>query len=206
MTDIHPVDPTPRGRADAVRRCDPALLAERARLGDPDLLADLFACYHDDLTGFLRQRCSDDTDAEDALQDAFVAAARYLDGFRGDAAIRTWLYRLASSACTRLRRGAKGDRRRHDSLDDAGPLASGGTGGALSPESGKAAVESMLEARLAPLREALDALGNKDRAVLLLREAEGLSTRETAEALGLTETAVKTRLSRARRAVRDALE
>ena len=188
-------------------RCNAALLTERAKAGDPDLLKDLFACYREDLLSFLQQRCGNAADAEDAAQDAFVNAARFIDGFRGDAAIRTWLYRLASSACTRMRRGAKGDQSRRRDLDDVRGMAVGPSGAsAMSPEAAKVAMESMLEARLAPLREALELLNSTDRAVLMLRDGEGMSTRETAEALELTEAAVKSRLNRARKSVRDTLD
>ena len=66
-----------------------------------------------------------------------------------------------------------------------------------------AAVEAMLEARLSPLRKALESLGDVDRAVLLLRDGQELSAQETASALDLTESAVKSRLNRARAAVRE---
>ncbi|MBI5509744.1 MAG: RNA polymerase sigma factor [Deltaproteobacteria bacterium] len=172
--------------------CKPEELKARAAKGDPALLEDLFACYRDDLLRFLRKRCGNPPDADDAVQDAFVAAARYLDGFRGETPIKNWLYRLAASACTRMRRGRKNDPKRHAEYDDA-----------LSPtERIGREVEAMLEARLSPLKGALAALPEVDRAVLMLRDGQQLSTREVASTLRLSEAAVKSRLHRARETMR----
>ena len=178
--------------------CDPEALRTRALAGDATLLADLFTCFRGDLLAFLRQRCGDSADAEDAAQDAFVSAARWLDGYRGETAIRSWLYRLASSACTRMRRGVKGDRRRRVSLD-SDPMADAEIA-AVGPS-----IEARLDAHLGPLQVALEALSPTDRAVLLLRDGEGQSAKEVAAALGLTEGAVKSRLHRARRGIRHLL-
>lgn len=175
-------------------KCDPEVLRRRALEGDPALLEDLFACFRGDLIAFLRRRCSDRVDAEDAMQDTFEAAARYLEGYRGEAALKNWIYRLASSACVRMRRGRKNAPSLHESLDD---------GRLLRGEEAKGGqAERMLEARLGPLKTALEQLGATDRAVLMLRDGEGMSTAEVASELDLTESAVKSRLHRARRSVK----
>ena len=147
--------------------------------------------------GFLRQRCGNARDADDATQDAFEAAARYLSGYRGETPLKNWLYRLASSACVRMRRGRKNDHKLHDSFEE---------GQSSGVERMGRAVEAMLEARLSPLKKAMDGLASVDRAVLLLRDGEELSTREVAEALQLSEPAVKARLHRARKAVKQQVE
>jgi len=176
--------------------CDADTMRQRAMRGDPSLLADLFACFRTDLLSFLQHRCSDRVDAEDAVQDTFEAAARYLDGYRGEAALKNWLYRLASSACVRMRRGQKNSPKLHEPLDD-------------SRLQGAAAIgeqaERMLEARLGPIQAALQALSDTDRAVLMLRDGEGMSTAEVAQRLELTQPAVKSRLHRARQVVRGRL-
>ncbi len=176
------------------KTCNAEELKTRAASGDPTLLNDLFDCYRDDLLGFLRGRCGNPHDANDAVQDAFVNAARYLEGYRGETPLKNWLYRLASTACTRMRRGRKNDPKLHAEFEDATPPS--------VTEVGRA-VESMLEARLSPIRQALSALSEVDRAVLLLRDGEEMSTREVAETLSLSEAAVKSRLHRARLAVQE---
>jgi RNA polymerase sigma-70 factor (ECF subfamily) len=178
-------------------KCEADVLRRRALDGDPTLLADLFSCFRSDLMAFLRQRCSDQTDAEDAMQDAFESAARYMEGYRGEAALKNWLYRLASSACVRMRRGRKNAPNLHEPLEEERLRGAQDLGNQA---------ERMLEARLSPLQDALEHLSSTDRAVLLLRDGEGLSTAEVARQTRLTEAAVKSRLHRARRAVRDRLE
>jgi RNA polymerase sigma-70 factor (ECF subfamily) len=177
--------------------CRPDDLKARAARGDPELLEDLFACFRSDLTAFLRRRCGNAGDADDAVQDAFVAAVRYLDSYRGETTLKNWLYRLASSACTRMRRGRKNDPKLHEAFEESG----------VSPAVGRMGrqVEAMLEARLMPLQSAMENLAPTDRAVLMLRDGHELSTREVADQLSLTEAAVKSRLHRARRALRQHL-
>ncbi len=186
-----------------------AEIRRRAAAGDPQLLREVFDAFRGDLLAYLRRRCGDATDAEDAVQDVFVVASRALADFRGEATLRTWLFRLAGSACTRLRRGRKHDARIHDDLAEATALpASAGAAFsvALQPLEAKVQIEERIEARLVPLQAALLALSPTDRAVLLLRDGEGLSAAEVAAELHLTESAVKSRLHRARRAVRERLE
>jgi RNA polymerase sigma-70 factor, ECF subfamily len=172
--------------------CNPNELRQRAAKRDPQLLADLFTCFRTDLLGFLRKRCNNTGDADDALQDAFVAATRYLSNYKGETPLKNWLYKLASSACTHMRRGRKNDPKLHCQFNDAAPAGTGRLEGKI---------ESLLEARLSPLQKALDSLAEMDRAVLMLRDGEQMSAREVAKALSLTESAVKSRLHRARRTV-----
>lgn len=179
-----------------VTLCESEVLKRRALHGDPELVGDLIACFQDDLLGFLRKRCGNREDAQDATQDTFESALRYLEGYRGESSLKNWLYRLASSACTRMRRGQKNAQKLHISIDaQASPFdAALGQG-----------MEEMLEARLMPVQEALRKLKPLDRSVLLLRDGEGLSTTETAQELELSESAVKSRLHRARKELRKAL-
>ncbi|MCA9666050.1 MAG: RNA polymerase sigma factor [Myxococcales bacterium] len=173
--------------------CDPAVLRQRALDKDPDLIEDLFACFQQDLLRFMRQRCGNVVDAQDAVQDAFEAGVRYLEGYRGDASLKNWLYRLAASACSRMRRGQKNDPGLHEPLLESGA--------SMAEALGQQA-EAMLAARMLPLREVLSALTPTDRAVLLLRDGEGLSTTEAAQELGISEAALKSRLQRTRAMLR----
>lgn len=176
--------------------CDAETMRRRALQGDPKLLDDLFGCYRGDLLAFLRKRCSHGADAEDAMQDTFEAAARYLEGYRGDAALKNWVYRLASSACVRMRRGRKNAAVLHQPLDEE----------KLSRvEAFGQQADRLIEARLGPLQLALKELSSTDRAVLLLRDGQGLSSAEVAAQLDLSQPAVKARLHRARKAVRQRL-
>jgi RNA polymerase sigma-70 factor (ECF subfamily) len=142
-------------------------------------------------------------DAEDILQETFLKAYRHLGSFDGRSKLSTWLYRIAANeALMHIRK------RRPDSISIDEPVEAGeGEPEPLQivdwcclPEE-----ELMSSEGRANLDEAVEGLPHSLRVVFLLRDIEGLSTRETAEVLELSETAVKTRLSRARLRLREAL-
>ena len=134
----------------------------------------------------------------EAAQDAFLAVWRGVGSFRADAAFSTWLYRLATNACLDLLR--RGKKRGGDvSLDDTESYAEPADP-APTPEE---ALERA-EARRA-VRAGLDALPEDYRAVLLLRETEQLSYAEIAAVTGLELGTVKSRINRARQALRNYL-
>jgi RNA polymerase sigma-70 factor (ECF subfamily) len=146
-------------------------------------------------------------DALDATQDAFLRAFRALGRFRGEASFRTWLIGITLNVC-RTRRGSASARiaRRSSSLDtrDANPdeaRAPDPVDARPNPE--QAAHGAELGRALA---EALDALTAEQREILLLREMQGLDYDELAQTLGCAEGTVKSRLSRARAALRAAME
>jgi RNA polymerase sigma-70 factor (ECF subfamily) len=174
--------------------CSPSELKERIRAGDPRVVDDLFRCTNTSLERFLRARCGNRTDAEDALQETFVNAQRSLQGYRGDASPKNWLFRVAANACTRMRRGKKNARALHVDIDAV----------SLTDER-TPNVDALIEMRMSSVVEALQALDEIDRAILLLKDGESLSSREIADALSLSESAVKSRLFRARRSVREAV-
>lgn len=141
----------------------------------------------------------DEAEAEDVMQEAYVNAYAHLRQFDGRAKFSTWLTRIAvNEAITRARR-----RGRYESFDEEAnnhlnavmPMRS-----PLDPEKTTFSHElrSILE-------NAVDALPDGQREVFMLRQVEGLSTSETAECLGLSEDNVKTRLLRARAAMREHL-
>ena len=154
-------------------------------------------CLGDEVRRFARMRCGNiKGDVEDISQDAMVAAQRYLGTFRGDASLRTWLYRLVLSACSRHRRGRKNDPKLHQVLDDTGAPPPGLTsddGSEPSPE-----VSLMMQERLEALQGAIGELREQDRTLLAEVEWQGKSLAEVAEAHDLTVSAVKSRMFRIR--------
>jgi len=147
-------------------------------------------------------------DARDAVQDAFLSAFRSLPKFAGDSTLSTWLHRIAINAClmklrTRRRRPERsieellpryqddGHRVRMDPADPGEEARSGTT-----LERGEVG---------ALVRAAIEELPENYRIVLVLRDIEGLDTLEAATVLGMTENALKTRLHRARQALRELL-
>jgi RNA polymerase sigma-70 factor (ECF subfamily) len=145
----------------------------------------------------------DDSDAEDALQDAYVQAFRKLDGFRGDAELSTWLTRIVINQALMRVRSRGRDRNvvsftQRDAaaqeLEVADPQAESPSDTALRGE-----VRKVLERRIDELPEAF-------RTVFVMREVEEMTARETADALGIPEATVRTRLFRARALLREALD
>ena len=186
--------------------CDDQELTRRAADGDPDVFGDIIRCYSARLLSAARARCNDPQDAQDVLQDTYIAAMRYLPGFRGEATVRGWLFRLAMSACTKKRRGRKNDPKLHIPLlvqarEDGPPALDLSATGATDPER-QAAVSQLMH----QLSGILLDMKEQDRAVLLLVDGEGRRPAEVAPLLGLSEPAVKSRLHRARKAFREAAQ
>ena len=166
--------------------------------GDEAAFETLVRLYEKKVYTLCRRMCGSDEDAQEAAQDAFLSLWRSAKSFRGDASLSTWLYRLATNACIDLlRRNKRGGER--VSLDDEE------TTFELVDESPlpEQALERKETQRL--IEEGLAALPEDYRAILLLREAEGLSYAEIAEAMHMELGTVKSRISRGRVLLRNYL-
>ncbi len=177
------------------------MLLEAARGGDDEALERLLERHQARVYRFGMKMCRNPDDAEDVLQDTLLAMARGVRDFRGASSLSTWLYSIARSFCIKKRRRSRFAPATESSIDcdddrEAGALVDPG----VSPEEAAARHEvgQALEAAIARLEP-------KYREVLILRDAEGLTAPEVAEVLGLGVDAVKSRLHRARRSVRDRL-
>jgi len=157
-----------------------AELVARARGGDAQALDLLVRKYHASTYRLALSWMRDPDAAEDVVQDVFVKVFRGLDGFRGDASLRTWLFRITvNEAKGALRRVG---RRREDPMDELGARAA----------SGEDPAEEALVAREAERARAMLArLPEKQRLSVALRIDEGLSFRESGEATGSTEGAAR---------------
>lgn len=168
---------------------------------DPAAFHDLVEAYSPRIYNLAMKMLGNPDVAEDILQETFVNAYRAIDRFEGRAHISTWLYRIAHNAVLmRLRKekGAPELRSIDDELDlDTLPTP---TPWDESPE------RRVLQGELfAMMDDALTTLSDALREVFVLRDVDGLSTAETAEVLNISETAVKSRLHRARLALREQL-
>ena len=168
-----------------------------AQKGDQEAFAALVRLYEKRVLALTRRMCRNPADAEEAAQEAFLAAWQGLPFFRGDASFSTWLYRLASNACVDLlRREGRHQAAAGPSLnDEEAPLdVADGTPG---PQ--EAAERRELREQI---EEGLRALTPEHRQVLLLREMHQLSYDEIADTLELDVGTVKSRISRGRRQLR----
>jgi RNA polymerase sigma-70 factor (ECF subfamily) len=179
---------------------DDVALARAVAAGDRVACERLMRRYNRRLFRLARATLRDDAEAEDALQDAYLAAYRAIGGFRGEAALATWLSRLVLNACTaRLRRMA----RRNNvvpmvSIDDAEALPMADQAGRPDHLAARAQVRMLVE-------RTLDRLPEDFRTVFVLRAVEELSVEETAAVLGIAAVTVRTRHFRARSLLREAL-
>jgi RNA polymerase sigma-70 factor, ECF subfamily len=182
-------------------------LVRRAQAGDLDAFEALTSRYEHRVYGLAMRMLRQEQDAEDVTQQTFLSVLENLEGFRGDASFSTWVLRIASHAALKIIRKRKG--LNTVSLEEA-TEPSDDLNSIPHPEfiadwrqSPEHLVEQNEIRRL--LDDSLTRLDEKHRLVFLLRDVEGLSVRETAEALDLSEGNVKVRLLRARLQLREDL-
>ena len=194
--------------ADARSHADEQFL-ERLRAGDDAAFNRLIEERSPDVYALLYRLTEDPEEARDLTQETFLQAFRHLANFRGEADLRTWLYRIAvNQARNRWRWWKRRRRDRTVSLDaPAGDGWETPLGSTLRDESDLDPEERALrKEREHALQGALRALTRPYREVIVLRDIEGLSYEEVALALGISIGTVKSRLSRGRTELRRRLE
>jgi RNA polymerase sigma-70 factor (ECF subfamily) len=176
---------------------DDAEIVRRVRAGEVPLFEVLLRRHDGRVYRAVRSILRDEDEAQDAMQAAWVRAYEHLGDWAGASAFSTWLLRIAvNEALGRLRR-----RGRLVPVDDE----EGDDGGVMDPRAEDPEERAAAHEAARLLERAVDRLSAPYRTVYMLRELEQLSTAETAEALGLSEEAVKVRLHRARAMLRDDL-
>lgn len=168
---------------------------------EEELLARAEKVYH-----LALRLCGDPTDAEDLAQDALIRALKALSTFRGESSVETWLYRITVNTWkNRVRSEVRRGSGKTASLE---AFASEDHGGELPFQGDDPPVGAQLESqeRDAAIQSALLELDEESRAVILLRDLEGMAYEEIAASLGVPEGTVKSRLSRARQALKDKLK
>lgn len=182
-------------------------LVQRAKAGDLAAFEELTTRYERQVYTIALRIVQNAHDAEDVTQQTFLSVMEHLEGFREESRFTTWLFRIATHAALKIIRKRKG--LETISLEEASePRPEHGA--VAHPEfiadwrqSPEQLVEQNETRRL--LDDALNQLDEKHRLVFLLRDVEGLSIKETAEELGLSEANVKVRLLRARLQLRERL-
>ena len=169
---------------------------DRLRAGDMQAFEQLVALHQHRVFGVAFRMLGNAAEAEEMAQEAFMRAHRSLSEFRGDAKLSTWLYAIVSRLC--LSRLASGERRAGRQGEETLLRLSDPTGG---PEAGAERAE--LEAAL---HRAIAELPEDRRAVVILRDLQGLSYEEIAEALDLELNTVRSRLHRARLDLKEKME
>ena len=190
-------------RAATARIDEDAPLVARLQAGDPDAYEALVRAHGGRLLSVARRFLSNNEDAQDAVQEAFIKAFRAIGTFEERAQLHTWLHRIVVNTALMKIRSQR--RRPEDSIDDLLPaFQADGHQATESHEWSDALLERKETA--AKVRQAIAQLPDQYRVVLMLRDIEERDTLETATALGTTTTVVKVRLHRARQALRTLLD
>ena len=179
-------------------------LLRKIRDGEADAFDAFVARYGRRLLAFGMRMCGHREDAEDVFQETLLKAYQSLEAVRDPGAVRTWLFRVASNQCLMKRRKEKPEREvplgydGGDDVDFAAPIEIVDWSHRPDDEAARAELHAVLDAAIAELAPDL-------RIVVLLRDVEGLSTKEAAEVLHLGSSAVEMRLHRGRMALRERL-
>jgi RNA polymerase sigma-70 factor (ECF subfamily) len=180
-------------------------LGQRLQRGDKSAFRELVRRHQEKVYRLALRLTRDDARAQDSMQDAFLQVFRKIGQFQEQSAFSTWLYRITVNAALMRMRSEK--RHHETSLDEASPRYTDAGEFADPVDDWSEAVDDRASnAELASYAaKAVDALPETYRSVFILRELEDLSTEEVASILDLTLPTVKTRLHRARLALRKAL-
>ena len=176
-------------------------IVERALAGDHDAFGEIVRRWERRIFALAYGMLGREEDARDAAQETFIAAFRNLSGFRGEAKVSSWLHRIAVNQCITRQRRAKV--RGETSLE--GAAEEGGAQFAAPGSSSPARIAEGRE-RTAAVRRAVQALPPELREVIVLKEFEGLTFQEIADALGVPLSTVKSRLYTALKQLRLRLE
>ena len=169
---------------------------------DHSLFEQIATCFAGRLESFAKYYCKDPNLGKDAFQDAMVSAMRYLETYRGDSPIESWLRRIVVSACSRLRRGKKNSPSINLPLEEmlSAPPAT---------ESGDIRADQelrfMVSEQLMLVQREIDKLKEPNRTMLMLHDVEEVSIADLTDRFQMTEESVKSRLKRSRAVVRQNL-
>ena len=166
----------------------------QAKKGDADAFAFLVETYETSVYRLALRMCGNAHDAEEVAQEAFVAAWKGLPAFRGESKFSSWLYQLTTNAAIDFLRREKRHRAVTPIDDEPEPAA---------PDTPQQVLEEEEVSRA--LQQALDALSPEHREIFLLRQMRQLSYEEIGRLLGLEPGTVKSRLSRAKKQLRQIL-
>ena len=178
---------------------------KRCQEGDSEAFGELLNLYENKILNYCYRMLGNRTDAEDATQEVFVKLYRFIGSFTGQSAFSTWLYKIASNVCLDYLR--KNKKHTSDTVSLHQQNAEGEEFLLNIEDKGLTPYESaqMSEAQRV-LALALEQLSEDQRKVVVLRDVEGLSYEEIGEVMGIAEGTVKSRINRARLALKKLLE
>ncbi len=171
---------------------------------DGKAFEELVEAYEGPIFNFVLKMCGNREDAFEIVQEAFLSAYKSFHQFRGDARVKTWLFRIAANACRLKRRKRKYEPNHFLKLEQQKKDEANEFRVLQVPHPDKDPSEELLNSELRELiSRAINELEAEYKSVFVLRDIEKLSTAETADVLEISVPAVKSRLHRARRYLRD---
>lgn len=179
-------------------------LVERLKRRDEAAFNELIRLYQGRIFRLVFRMLGDRSEAEDVAQEVFITVFKSIDGFRGDSKLSTWLYRVATNHCKNrikyLDRRARGKKKEYDEIAEHGAIDSA----TMNPSAHIARPDQMMEAMQKEriLQQAIAALEDEHRELIVLRDIEHMTYEQIQEITGLAEGTVKSRLHRARHALR----
>jgi RNA polymerase sigma-70 factor (ECF subfamily) len=185
---------------------DEARLVARLKKRDEAAFSQFVMLYQQKVYSLLARMLGNREEAKDVAQDVFLTVFKNIDSFRGDSKLSTWLYRVAINHCkNKIKYLDRRSTKKHDVIDDAreGDVSDGGVVGGRPARPDEAAQGNELERAV---RKALATLDEEHRELIVLRDLEGLAYEEIVTITGLPDGTVKSRLHRARAALKDAIE
>ena len=203
MTDAEPDERAQQDRRDGA-------LVRRMKAGDERAFEELVRLYQNRIFGLMLRMIGNRQEAEDLAQEVFMTVHRAIQSYRGDGRFYTWLYRIASNTCKNRIKYLRG-RNFHRSVpvEDAPESQVGSEGGpTVALQSQIAGPEAMTEGQRlqAAIQRELAELEPEHRLLIILRDVQGLSYQEILVTTGLQEGTLKSRLHRARVALKDRLK
>lgn len=164
-----------------------------AKAGDVAAFEQIVECYQRKVLSTAWRMLGNQEDARDAAQEVFLRVYKHMGGFRPDQDFAAWLYRIIINVCRdqARKRGRRDQFISFEIAEQLGNLEALSSGEDLEA----AAIQSQQQAMVA---QALNTLSKKERAAIVLRDFEGLSTQEVARALGSSQTTVRSQISSAR--------
>lgn len=185
---------------------DEARLIARLKKRDEAAFNIFVRTYEQRVFALVLRMLGNRAEAQDLAQEVFITVFKSIDSFRGDSRLGTWLYRVAVNHCkNRIKYLHRRSTRAHDAIDDAreSDVAEGGALGGRPARPDEAVEGSEMERAV---QKALAELDPEHRELIVLRDLEGLAYEEIVQITGLPDGTVKSRLHRARAALREAIE
>ncbi|MFD0339632.1 RNA polymerase sigma factor [Streptomyces sp. NPDC127117] len=178
-----------------------ATLIGAAQRGDVEALTALVYGSYPHVHRFAHTLCATPQDAEDAAQEALIILYRKIGMLRASGALASWMFRIVRNECLRRTRAL----RHREPIGEEGRLGTSGRFDAFGGTARSAEEDVLLRLEAERVAAAVAALPVDQRQVLVMRDVQGLPGRTVADRLGLSNAAMKSRLHRARSAVREAL-